>query len=57
VKRDVVRVIEVEGPRGGVLLVHLLDCGHWFWRRGRAVTHAPCMACAIASRLADLFAR
>lgn len=48
--RDVVRVLEVVGPKGGVLLVHVLECTHWLIRRSVAKRSA-CVGCAVENTL------
>lgn len=49
--RDVVRVIEMEGERGGRLLVCVLDCGCFATRRSRLPPpkKIPCIACFVAN--------
>lgn len=48
--RDVVRVLEVVGPKGGVLLVHVLECTHWMTRRS-LVKRVACISCAVENTL------
>lgn len=36
----------LEGPRGGVQLVHVMSCGHWMTRRQPA-TELNCIGCGI----------
>jgi len=45
-RREVTLVVEVEGLRGGVQLVHVLTCGHWL-TRWRVVKQVACIGCAI----------
>lgn len=49
-RRDVTRIIEVVGPKGGIILVHLMACGHYMTRRTRAKS-TNCIACAVESVL------
>lgn len=48
--REVVRVLEVVGPKGGVLLVHVLECTHWLIRR-RVAKRSACVGCAVEKTL------
>jgi hypothetical protein len=51
--RDVIRLIDVQGTRGGRQLVCLLECGHWISRRGRPGRFGvACMGCVIEAELA-----
>lgn len=52
-RRDVVRVIEVEGERGGVQLVHVMTCGHWMTRRGRPMKQLSCIGCVVDEAMAE----
>lgn len=46
--RDVTRVIELDGERGGKLLVCVLSCGCFTTRRAkRPPKKAPCIACFV----------
>lgn len=46
--RDVVRAFDVEGPRGGRELVHVLSCGCWLInRRKTPLKRARCIACRV----------
>jgi hypothetical protein len=49
-KRGVIEVREVDGPKGGKILVHILSCGHWHTRRtpARAV---ECIACWVSEQI------
>lgn len=50
--RDVVRVLDVQGPRRGRTLVCLLECGHWISRRARPGRFGvPCFGCVIEAEL------
>lgn len=50
--RDVVRVMEVAGTRGGVMLVHVLSCGCFLTRRAKTpVKKSPCVACFVQQTL------
>ena len=49
---DVIRVVEVIGPRGGVMHAHVLACGHSIYQR-KARTRMPCWMCAVATELAN----
>ncbi len=58
--REVTKIDQVTGPKGGVILVHTLTCGCFVTRRKPAKT-APCIACFVresagstASSLRDL---
>jgi len=51
----VLRVLEVDGPRGGRITVLLLRCGSWVTRRLRA-DHPPptsvwCLTCHVRAQL------
>lgn len=51
-ERDVVRVIEVAGPRGGRLFAHLLDCGCTLTLRAKEPKkRARCISCAVRSEV------
>lgn len=43
-KRGVIDIREVEGPKGGKLLVLTLSCGHWMTSR-TAKKQSECIAC------------
>lgn len=50
--REVVRVLEMDGERGGRLLVCILDCGCFATRRAnRPPKRMPCVACFIKENL------
>jgi hypothetical protein len=49
-KRGVVSIREVDGPKGGKLLVLTLTCGHWLTSR-TAKKQAECLACWVAESL------
>lgn len=50
--RDVVKVIDLIGPRGGTTLVLLLSCGHWHIRRKMpSKTSVPCIGCLVEAAL------
>ena len=54
--RDVERVFDVEGPRGGTIYVIRFRCGHMEWRRCRRLTFTPtrpCMGCYIDAKVAE----
>lgn len=55
-RREVVRVTEVIGPRGGVQLVHVMSCGHWMTSR-KPATELGCIGCAITADGAGLTTR
>lgn len=44
--RAVVRIVEVDGPRGGVLLCHLLECEHVITFRSPK-TRVACFMCTV----------
>jgi hypothetical protein len=48
VPRDVERIVEVVGARGGKTLVPLMSCGHWMTSR-TPKRRAMCIGCAIAA--------
>lgn len=52
---DVVRVLDVDGPRGGLITVLLLRCGSWVTRRLRAGAPPPaavwCLSCHVRAQL------
>jgi hypothetical protein len=48
----VLEIIEVAGERGGVILVHVLKCGHWLTRR-KAATECACIGCVVEQRLKE----
>lgn len=51
--RDVVRVLELEGERGGVIMVCVLACGCVATRRGYIPPkRMPCVACFVKEQLA-----
>lgn len=52
---QVLRVLDVQGPKGGQITVLLLRCGSWVTRRLRA-GHAPpadvwCLSCHVRAQL------
>lgn len=51
--RDVTRVIEMEGERGGRLYVCVLDCGCFATRRSRLPPpkRIPCVACFVKENI------
>ena len=50
--RDVVRILDVKGPRRGRQLVCLLECGHWISRRARPGRFGvACFGCVIEAEL------
>lgn len=52
--RDVVRVIELIGSRGGVVLVLVFSCGHWKTaRKLPSKTTIPCVGCLVEAALTD----
>ncbi len=48
--RDVARIIEVVGARGGVVLVHVLTCEHWVTGR-KPRKQVPCIGCVVEEQL------
>jgi hypothetical protein len=50
--REVHRIIEVTGERGGTHVVHVLECGHWLTRR-KAATKMRCIGCVIEGHVND----
>lgn len=51
-KREVVRVIDVEGERGCVIHVLVLTCGHWLTRRAAPRSMAvSCLGCVVAAAM------
>lgn len=50
--REVKRIIEVSGERGGTHVVHVLECGHWLTRR-KAATQMRCIGCVIEGHVND----
>jgi hypothetical protein len=52
--RDVVRVLELKGERGGRLLVCVLSCGCFSTRRSTTPPkRMPCVACFVQEQLGD----
>jgi hypothetical protein len=52
-RREVVRVIEMDGERGGVILVCILECGCFATRRAKTPPRSmPCVACFVKQALA-----
>lgn len=50
--REVSRVVDLIGPRGGVVYVMTLSCGHWTSRRKLpAKTAVPCVGCLMDAAL------
>lgn len=50
--RDVVRMLHVQGARGGNQLVCMLECGHWISRRARPSRFGvACFGCVIEAEL------
>lgn len=50
--REVVRVLEMEGERGGHLLVCVLSCGCFATRRAKTPPKSmPCVACFVKASL------
>jgi hypothetical protein len=50
--RDVVRVLEMEGERGGHLLVCILECGCFATRRQKTPPQRmPCVACFVKENI------
>ena len=43
--RDVVRVFDVDGPRGGTIYVTVFACGHRLWERRRLLKPTPTRSC------------
>lgn len=54
-ERDVVRVLECAGPRGGILYVHVLSCGCFRTFR-KVMTKATCIACFAVEQLSGVTA-
>lgn len=52
--RDVVRVLEQEGPRGGLILVLVLSCGDYVTMRTKRLppTRVSCDGCFVRAELA-----
>jgi len=48
--REVTRVMELRGPRGGLILVHVLECGCFVTRRTPA-TRIPCISCWVREQV------
>lgn len=52
-EREVTRVIDLLGPRGGIVLVLVLTCGHWQTRRKLpSKKSVPCIGCLVDAALA-----
>lgn len=53
-EREVVRVFEIDGPRGGKLLVHVLECGcsHTVGGRARPKKRVRCVSCLVRAEVA-----
>jgi len=52
--REVVRVVDLIGPRGGVTYVLVLSCNHWAARRKLpAKTELPCVGCLVEAALRE----
>lgn len=54
--REVKRIFDIEGPRGGVIYVIVFACGHSEWRRTRRINATPlrpCMGCWVDARVAE----
>lgn len=53
-QREVMRVIDVRGPRGGRLLACVLSCGHWITRRARPPRNwgVACIGCVVEDDMA-----
>lgn len=50
--RDVVRVLELDGERGGRLLVCVLECGCFATRRQKTPPQRmPCVACFVKENI------
>lgn len=50
--REVSRVVDLVGPRGGVTYVLALSCGHWRTaRKLPAKREAPCVGCLVDAAL------
>jgi hypothetical protein len=48
--RDVVEARTFSGPRGGTLILHVLECGHAMWRRiKQPMTRTACVGCYMDS--------
>lgn len=43
--RDVVRIFDVEGPRGGRIYVTVFSCGHRLWERRALLKPTPTRSC------------
>lgn len=44
--REVIEARSFTGPRGGTLILHVLECGHAMWRRvEKPMTKAGCVGC------------
>lgn len=51
--RDVKRVFDVEGPRGGTIYVTMFACGHSLWERAmpKPSPQRPCMGCYVDAQV------
>lgn len=50
--RDVVQVPELDGERGGKMLVLILECGCFLTRRTKTPPRtAPCVACFVKEKI------
>lgn len=50
--REIIRVIDLVGPRGGTTLVVILDCEHWHTRKKLPMKMImPCMGCLVAEAM------
>lgn len=48
IMRDVVRAFEIEGPKGGHEMVHVLSCGCWVINRRKVpAQRLRCISCGI----------
>lgn len=50
--RDVARIIEVVGARGGIVLVHVLTCEHWVTNR-KPRKQMPCIGCVVHQQMSN----
>jgi hypothetical protein len=50
--REVSRVVDLVGPRGGIIYVLMLGCGHWRTaRKLPAKMIVPCVGCLVSAAL------
>ncbi len=57
--RDVVRVFDIDGPKGGWIHVTIFSCGHRLWERRRRIKptpQRPCVGCYVDAQVDALLA-